>query len=277
MNQQELEMEMPPSQGAGEKQEMNVVALVFQNAQVRTLSQGGEPWFVLTDVCGALGIANSRNVFDRLDEDQRGVRQVDTNAGLRSVQIVNESGLYDVIIRSDKPEAKAFRKWVTSEVLPTIRKTGAYVTPSRGDIHLAKLKTQFEGAIGIAKLLGMTGNQGILSAANVIEEHFGVNPVRMFKAELKAPSKNRLMTPTQIGQELEALSGRKHSARMINETLRELGFQVKTAAGWEATETAKAEGIAVLQDTGKKHSSGVPVQQLKWDRSILEQLKGGLK
>ena len=101
----------------------------YQNNEVRTIEQNGEPWFVLKDVCGILGIRNTADTYNRLDDDEKGVGQIDTLVGMQRVNIVNESGLYNVILRSDKPEAKPFRKWVTSEVLPTIRKHGAYMTP----------------------------------------------------------------------------------------------------------------------------------------------------
>lgn len=73
----------------------------------------GEPLFVLKDVCNALGITNTRNVSARLDEDMKGVRPVDTLGGTQQLTVITETGLYEVIIRSDKPEAKAFRRWVT--------------------------------------------------------------------------------------------------------------------------------------------------------------------
>lgn len=81
----------------------------------------GEPLFALKDVCDALGITNTRNVSTRLDEDMKGVRPVDTLGGTQQLTVITEPGLYEVIIRSDKPEATQFRRWVTSEVLPTIR------------------------------------------------------------------------------------------------------------------------------------------------------------
>lgn len=81
---------------------------------------------MLADVCKVLEINNPRNVSSRLDQDEKGVRQMDTLGGNQKVTIINESGLYAVILRSDKPQAKPFRKWVTSEVLPAIRKTGGY-------------------------------------------------------------------------------------------------------------------------------------------------------
>ena len=101
----------------------------YQNSEVRTIEQNGEPWFVLKDVCGILGIRNTADTYNRLDDDEKGVGQIDTLGVMQRLNIVNESGLYNVILRSDKPEAKPFRKWVTSEVLPTIRKHGAYMTP----------------------------------------------------------------------------------------------------------------------------------------------------
>jgi prophage antirepressor-like protein len=82
----------------------------------------GDPWFVAKDVCAALEIENSRNATARLDADEKGVRLVDTLKGKQKLTIVSESGLYALILRSDKPAAKKFRKWVTSEVLPAIRK-----------------------------------------------------------------------------------------------------------------------------------------------------------
>lgn len=92
---------------------------------LRALTREGEPWFNAADVCSALGIANVSQAVQRLDDDEKAM----LNIGLRGSApwFVSESGLYALILRSDKAEAKAFRKWVTREVLPTIRKQGAYV------------------------------------------------------------------------------------------------------------------------------------------------------
>lgn len=103
-------------------------AFKYRENEIRTVQQDGEPWFVLKDVCGVLEVNNSRMVADRLDEDEKGVSQIDTLGGVQEMTVINESGLYNVILRSDKPEAKPFRKWVTGEVLPAIRKHGAYMT-----------------------------------------------------------------------------------------------------------------------------------------------------
>lgn len=106
---------------------------VFNNAEfgeIRTVNLHGEPWFVLKDVCVALDIGSPHKVYDRLEEDERSrIPVIDSLGRNQQTAIVNESGLYNVILRSDKPNAKPFRKWVTSEVLPSIRKHGAYMTP----------------------------------------------------------------------------------------------------------------------------------------------------
>lgn len=98
----------------------------YNNKMVRTVEQKGTLWWVLKDVCKILKITKYRDLASRLDEDERGLFELDTLGGKQKSIIINESGLYNVILRSDKPEAKPFRKWVTSEILPSIRKTGSY-------------------------------------------------------------------------------------------------------------------------------------------------------
>ena len=107
---------------------------------VRAFAQDGEPWFVARDVCDALLIANSRDALAALDEDEKGVGSTDTPGGVQQVAIVNEAGLYGLILRSRKREAKEFRRWVTHEVLPALRKTGQYVVPQQMPSHSEALR-----------------------------------------------------------------------------------------------------------------------------------------
>ena len=102
----------------------NLQIFNYGEIPVRTVLLDGEPWWVLVDVCKVLTLTNSRKVAERLDEDEKGVTLVYTPGGTQNMTIINESGLYKVILRSDKPEAKPFTRWVTHEVLPAIRKTG---------------------------------------------------------------------------------------------------------------------------------------------------------
>lgn len=111
---------------------------VYSGAEVRTVQKDGAPWFVLKDVCGVLGVGNVSDVYARLDTDEKGVGQIDTLGGRQSMNIISESGLYNVILRSDKPEAKPFRKWVTAEVLPAIRRSGGYIA-GQNDLSPAEL------------------------------------------------------------------------------------------------------------------------------------------
>lgn len=104
---------------------------------IRTVVVDGEPWFVAADVCAVLGIGNNRDAVARVDDGDKGVGTVDTLGGPQQMVTVNESGLYDLILDSRKPEARAFRKWVTSEVLPSIRKTGQYAVP-KSELELAR-------------------------------------------------------------------------------------------------------------------------------------------
>jgi anti-repressor protein len=104
----------------------------YKGTQVRTIDKDGEPWFVLKDVCDVLDLGTPARVAERLDGDEVSLTHITDSIGRQQeTTIINESGLYNVILRSDKPQAKPFRKWVTNEVLPSIRKHGAYVTPAK--------------------------------------------------------------------------------------------------------------------------------------------------
>ena len=113
---------------------MQINIQVFENqafGKVRMVEKDGEPWWVLKDVCGILGIENPSYVRTRLDDDEVGsfdLPHPQNPAKCLRMTCVSESGLYAVILRSDKPNARAFRRWITAEVLPSIRKHGAYIT-----------------------------------------------------------------------------------------------------------------------------------------------------
>lgn len=96
--------------------------------EIRTKIIDNEPWFVAKDICNILEIVKSRDVVSRLEDDEKGVYTIDTLGGKQETWFINESGLYNLIFTSRKPEAKQFKKWITSEVIPSIRKTGMYAT-----------------------------------------------------------------------------------------------------------------------------------------------------
>ncbi len=110
---------------------------VFNNDQFgsirASLSSDGQPWFVAKDVCDSLGIGKYRDALSRLDDDERGSVLVDTPGGPQTVGTVSEAGFYKLVMRSRKPEAKAFQRWVTHEVLPAIRRTGGYMVAKQDE------------------------------------------------------------------------------------------------------------------------------------------------
>ena len=95
---------------------------------VRSITIGGEAWFVAGDIADSLGYRNAPDMTRFLDEDEKGTQKVRTHGGIQNVTVVNESGMYHAVIKSKKPEAKRFRKWITQDVLPSIRNHGAYLS-----------------------------------------------------------------------------------------------------------------------------------------------------
>lgn len=117
---------------------MSILPFEYGGIQVRALERRGEPWFVAKDVADILGLSNVSQALSSLDPDERGSITIDDGTpGNPAKSIVSESGLYGLILRSRKPEAAPFRRWVTHEVIPSIRKRGMYATPDAVEAMLA--------------------------------------------------------------------------------------------------------------------------------------------
>lgn len=108
------------------KKEKGLQFAEYKGFSVRMIMVQSEPWFVACDICRAIGIANVSQTLARLDSDQKGHCQIDTLGGPQKTSIVNEPGLYEIIFRSEKEEARAFRRWVTFSILPNLRKHGRF-------------------------------------------------------------------------------------------------------------------------------------------------------
>lgn len=107
-----------------------ITPFAFGEKLVRVqMDENGDPWFVAKDVAVILGYRDAFNMVRMLDEDEKGTRLVSTTSGEQEMTVISESGLYAVCLRSERPEAKPFRKWVTADLLPTLRKTGVYSMP----------------------------------------------------------------------------------------------------------------------------------------------------
>ena len=155
---------------------------------VRSTVIDGEPWFVAADVCAVLGLKNTKQAVDRLDQEDKAMLNIGLSGG--ETNVVNESGLYSLILGSRKPEAKRFKRWVTGEVLPSIRKTGAYVGPDAqlaqpgqpqtlflshaADIMVAADRT-FRSAIRSGRSAGLPTAQAIRRANQIALAKTGVN------------------------------------------------------------------------------------------------------
>lgn len=124
---------------------------MYSGEQLRTIQRPDGLWWVLRDVCRVLGIANHKMVAQRLDEDEVSLADlIDAMGRPQKNTIINEPGLYAVILRSDKPEVKAFKRWVTHEVLPSIRKIGAYGVPPERLANLNELQARLEEWRGLS-------------------------------------------------------------------------------------------------------------------------------
>lgn len=242
----------------------NLIAFHFNDITVRTqLTDDGEPLFCAKDICAILGYINPRDALRQHVDSNYDVVKCDIIDGLGRTQqtsFVTESGLYSLIFGSKLESAKEFKRWVTSEVLPSIRKTGNYASKPANPVN--QLKQQLEVAKFILESAGIIGNQQALSLNNFVKAKTGEDYLALSGAQLVAPQQKQLLNPTEIGKPLGL------SAIKVNKKLEEMGLQYKTEAGWQPTDLGLKRG-AVLLDTGKKHSNGTPIRQLKWPCDIL--------
>lgn len=245
----------------------------FDSVDIRVVDRGGDPWFVAADVCSVLDL-ETHKVVARLDDDEKGRFSIPTLGGAQEMSVVSESGLYSMVLGSRKPEAKRFKKWVTSEVLPAIRKTGSYSSPPLQHFSVPiEANAVFDSFHALALKIGFEGNQAILSANMATRSLTGVDPLQLMGAtHLLAGNQNRHHTPTELGK-LYHLTGRE-----FNIALEAAGLQTKHGSQWMPT--VKGRAYAVLLDTTKRHGSGTPVQQLKWTAEVLDampSMKGGVE
>lgn len=165
-----------------------IIPFDFEMQAVRVvLGEDGQPWFVAKDVCEALGIKNYRDALSRLDDDEKGVGITDTLGGTQELLTVNESGLFALTFTSRKPQAKRFRKWVTADVLPTLRKTGRYEMeqppasmPENGQAdRLINAGRVFREMIRMTSAANRAGRKTLETANAFTQEATGLNMLEM--------------------------------------------------------------------------------------------------
>lgn len=247
---------------------MQIQVFNFDNHTVRTQIDGETVWFNANDVSGALGYENSRKaVADHVDLDDVTKRDaIDSLGRTQSSNHINESGMYALVFGSTLPDAKKFKKWVTSEVLPQIRKTGKYEEPhAQKAIPATQVFTEF---FQVACLIGLDKNAAAIGANQAANQLTGTNVLQLLgHTHLIAEKQNLIYTPTELGAQF--LSGL--SARKVNLLLAEAGLQTKEGEHWAPT--PKADGLYRLLDTGKKSGSGTSVLQCKWFNDVIPLMK----
>lgn len=237
--------------------------------QVRITDNNGEPWFVASDVAKALGYEKPNNAVNTHCKKVNKFSYPETG---QPINIIPESDVYRLVMRSKLESAEAFQDWVVEEVLPSIRKTGSYTAKSalpevkEASERISAATNIFEGLKAVAMSLGCDDNSAAISANQACNLVTGVNLMQILgKTHLIAEKQDIPMTPTQIGKEIGM------SAVAVNKKLDELGFQTKVSDYWVPTE--KGKDFAKVLDTGKKHNSGVPIVQVKWFSGIIDKLK----
>lgn len=119
----------------------NLSVFNFESHEIRFVGTADSPWWVAADICKVLAIANVSDAIDKLDDDEKLLSSLTTSGQKRDVLCINESGLYSLVLTSRKPQAKRFKKWLTSEVIPAIRKTGTYTATSKQPTTLSLIDT----------------------------------------------------------------------------------------------------------------------------------------
>ncbi len=244
-----------------------IVAFDFESNDVRVvMGEDGEPWFVAADVCAAMAINTEQT--RRLDDDEKGLRTVQTPGGQQEMVTINESGLYSLILTSRKAEAKRFKRWVTREVLPAIRKTGSYAAP--GSVAALPAPTQDRVTaillIGeaVAKVPGVKYGIAMAATLTCIHENTGLSVETMRRA--LPPACNEplaAVNPTKLGEQIGL------SARTVNLRLAALGYQERNDRDeWELTDAGRAWGEA-LPYSRNGHSG----YQILWRPEVAELLK----
>jgi anti-repressor protein len=219
----------------------------YEGNEVRTVQKGSEILWILKDVCGILGIEKYRDAATRLDDDEREPVLVDTLGGRQEMIAVTESGLYSIILLSRKPEAKKFKRWVTHEVLPTIRRHGAYVTP-------AKLEELMNDPDSWIKVL--TALKEERTAKERLQLEATENKPKVIFADAVSVSEGTIL----IGELAKILKGNgiEIGQNRLFEKLRQDGYLIKRkGTDYNApTQRAMELGLFRVKETAITHSDG---------------------
>lgn len=245
-----------------------LIPFQFESHELRVqVDEAGQPWFNASDACAALDLGNPRQALDS-HVDSEDVQKMDTltPGGRQRQNHVNESGLYALILGSTKDAAKRFKRWVTSEVLPSIRKTGAYsATPVAALPAPTQDRVSSLLLIGdaVAKVPGVKAGIAMAATLTCIQENTGLVIETLRRALPAANEPTCSHNATQLGK----LAG--SSAKVTNQRLAALGFQFRNERDeWELTDAGKA--LAEAMPFSRNGHSGY---QILWNPTVVDQLK----
>jgi prophage antirepressor-like protein len=237
----------------------------FEGRQVRIVTDAqGEPWFVAADVLSTISL--DRKALERLDDDEKGVNSIHTPGGVQEMTTVNEPGLYALVLGSRKAEAKRFKRWVTHEVLPAIRKTGSYAVPA-----IAALPAPTQDRVtsllligeAVAKVPGVKAGIAMAATLTCIHENTGLAIETLRRALPAANEPICSLNATQLGK----LVG--FSAKTTNLRLANLGLQVRNERDeWELTEIGEAWAEA-MPYSRNGHSG----YQILWNPTVAQEMR----
>ena len=230
-------------------------SFIFESQQLRTIKVNDEVWFVGKDVATILGYAKTANAISQhVDDEDKGVTRMMTPGGKQNIQVINESGMYSLILSSKMPNAKKFKHWVTSEVLPTIRKHGAYMT----DEKIEEVLTDPDTIIKLATQLKDEREQRLIEqqlrkdAESQVHE---MKPKALF-ADSVATSKSTIL----IGELAKILRGNgvDIGATRLFRWMREHGYLInRKGSDWNMpTQKAMNLGLFKIKETTINHSNG---------------------
>ena len=212
----------------------------FSGQDVRIITINDEPWFVVADIAKVLGASNSRSLAQMVDEEDKGKQSLRSGS---DATIVNESGLYTILLRSNNPQAKPLRRWVTSEVLPTIRKHGAYMTDKKAQDVIS--------GNGLADLLLQAGNQ----IKQLELEKSQMKPKALFADSVSA-SENTILI-RDLAKILKQ-NGVDIGEKRLFTWLRDNGYLVKKIGSDYNSPTQRSMNLGILEFTESTyvHNSG---------------------
>jgi prophage antirepressor-like protein len=250
---------------------MNELQRIFNyhGNQVRTIIKDGEPWFVAADTCDILAIVNASQAVQRLDDDEKGICLTDTLGGVQEMITVNEPGLYTLIFSSRKKAAKTFKRWITHEVIPSIRKTGRYETGMpQSEFHpwADFVSEHLRVAKAIADTTGVKPGIAFAAAINQAQLETGRDLTAYQKLLPPADHETGYLTSTDIGKRIGI------SAVKANKTLAVMGLIARQ-------EDEKQRKHWRITDTGKQYGEEFPFvrnghsgYQIRWNEEILRML-----